>query len=140
MKRNGLFGCGVAGAVLALVVVGGCVERTARIETDPPGAIVTVNDEEVGVSPVEFSFTWYGDYDLIIRKPGYETLKTHHRFERPWYQWPPIDFVAEVLVPTTIRDEHVLPVYQLAPAEKPTIADVVERATRLRQHAVYQRP
>ena len=116
----------------------GCVERTARIRTDPPGALVTVNDEEVGVSPVRFSFLWYGDYDLIIRKPGYQTLKTHYRLDPPWYQWPPFDLVAETLVPTMIQDEHELPTFKLEQAETPTVEDVAGRATELRERALYE--
>ena len=121
---------------LLLTLISGCVERRMKIQTDPPGAIVVVNDEEVGVSPVAFSFLWYGDYDIILRKPGYQTLHTHYRVNAPWYQWPPIDIAAEVLVPVQIRDEHVLPTFVLDPAEPPLVADVVERAVELRNRAL----
>lgn len=126
-------------AVMGLTVLAaGCVERTARIETDPPGALVTVNDEEVGVSPVKFSFLWYGDYDIILRKPGYETLKTHHQINAPWYQYPPFDIFAECVVPAMIRDEHVLPTFVLEPAEEPAVADIVSRAVELQGRALYE--
>jgi len=125
--------------VLILVAgVGGCVERTARIQTDPPGALVVVNDEEVGVSPVTFHFLWYGDYDIILRKAGYKTLKTHYRLAPPWYQYPPFDLVAETLVPTMIRDQHVLPTFVLEPADEPATAEVVQRAVELRERALFQ--
>jgi len=122
-------------AVLLVAGPIGCVERTARIQTQPPGALVIVNDEEVGVSPVRFSFLWYGDYDIMLRKPGYKTLKTHHRIEAPWYQWPPIDLVAETLIPTTIRDEHVLPTFELEPLGPPTVSEIVAQAVELRDRA-----
>jgi hypothetical protein len=121
---------------LLLVALGGCVERVMKIETDPQGALITVNDEEVGVSPVKFSFLWYGDYDIIARKSGYRTLKTHYRVNPPWYQYPPIDLVAETLLPVTIRDEHVVPVLQLEPAEAPTVEEVIRRAGELRRQAL----
>jgi hypothetical protein len=126
---------------MLVIVAGGlagCVERTARIETDPPGALVTVNDEEVGVSPVRFSFQWYGDYDIIIRKQGYETLKTSYRIDAPWYQWPPFDIVAEAMVPAKIHDAHQLPTFVLKPAEPRLAAEVVEEAEGLRQRALFQ--
>lgn len=126
-----------AALAIVLMALGGCVERTARIQTQPPGALVIVNDEEVGVSPVKFSFLWYGDYDIILRKPGYQTLKTHQRIDAPWYEWPPLDLVAETMVPTTIRDEHVLPAYKLEPTSQPAVSDVVERAVELRDQALY---
>ncbi len=116
----------------------GCVERTVRIETRPPGAHVIVNDEEVGISPVRFSFLWYGDYDLILRKPGFKTLKTHYRIDPPWYQYPPFDLVSETLVPVVIRDEHTLPVFELEPAGEPVVNEVVNRALELRDRALYE--
>ncbi len=123
-------------AALLLLLATGCVERTVRIETRPPGALVLVNDEEVGVSPVKFNFLWYGDYDIIIRKSGYKTLKTHCRLKAPWYQYPPFDLVAETMIATTIHDDHVLPVYDLEPAETPLVRDVVTRAVDLRTQAL----
>jgi hypothetical protein len=127
-----------AALVISLVALGGCVERTMKIDSDPQGARVFVNDEEVGVTPAKFSFLWYGDYDLILRKDGYETLKTHYRIDAPWYQYPPIDLVAECLIPTTIKDEHVLPTYRLKPASLPPVHEAVERAVQLRERALQE--
>jgi len=126
--------------IVGLLPAGGCVERTMRIQTDPPGALATVNDEEVGVTPVRFSFLWYGDYELILRKPGYKTLRTRYRVDPPWYQWPPFDLVAEALIPQMIRDEHVLPTFTLEPAEPPTVADLVKRAGELRERTLTEQP
>lgn len=128
------------GLVLVAVGAPGCVERNMRISSDPGGARVFVNDEEVGVTPTKVSFLWYGDYDIVLRKEGYETLKTRHRVVAPWYQWPVIDLVAECLVPVTIRDEHVLPEYKLAKTEAPAAGEIIERAEQLRDRALYERP
>ncbi len=119
------------------VLAGGCVERIAKIRTDPAGATVVINDEEVGVSPTRFAFTWYGDYDIILRKPGYRTLKTSFRVDPPWYQYPPIDVFAETLVPTTIRDEHELPVFTLEPDTPPTVEELVGRAVEIRENTLF---
>jgi len=116
----------------------GCVERIARIQTDPPGAFVVVNDEEAGISPVRFSFLWYGDYDIMARKPGYQTLKTHYQINAPWYQYPPIDLVVETLIPNMIRDERVLPTLVLEPIEPPATEDLVGRAVKLREEALFK--
>ena len=59
--------CGVAFATLPA----GCVRRTLMVRTEPEGARVFLNDYEVGTSPVSVDFTWYGDYDVIVRKDGY---------------------------------------------------------------------
>ena len=135
-SKRGLF-CGLC-LVVCVLVAGGCVERTVRVTTQPPGAVVIINDEEVGVSPTSFSFLWYGDYDIMLRKPGYQTLKTHYRVDPPWYQYPPFDVVAETLVATTIRDEHVLPTFELQPVDETPVGDVVQRAVELRERALFQ--
>lgn len=140
MRMSGRPSVAVLAAIGGLTLVAGCVERTAKVRTNPPGAIVVMNDEEVGVSPVKFNFLWYGDYDIMIRKPGYETLKTHHRIDAPWWQYPPFDIVAETLIPTTIRDEHELPVYELTPLASPAADELVERAQELRERAYYEGP
>lgn len=109
-----------------------------KISTDPAGALVVVNDEEVGPSPVKVAFTWYGDYDLVFRKSGYETLKTNHRLDPPWWQLPPIDLVAESLLPGLIRDERNLPTFTLKPTVPPSTEDVVKRATELRDRTLFE--
>ncbi len=130
------FTCLIATAALTLLACG-CVERTLKIRTNPAGAQVIVNDEEVGLSPAKFSFIWYGDYDIIIRKPGYKTLKTNFRVDAPWYQIPPIDLIAETLVPAVIRDERELPLLTLEPADTTTVESVLERASELRERALF---
>ncbi len=126
--------CG--GLCLLSLSLTACVERNVKIETDPPGAIVVVNDEEVGVSPVKFSFLWYGDYDLILRKSGHETVKTHFRVKAPWYQYPPFDLITETLIIGTITDAHVLPPFVLPEAERPAIDVLVDRASAMRTDAL----
>src|SRR5690242_17372660 len=74
---------------------GGCVERTLTVKTEPPGAVVSLNGVEVGRSPVQRDFTWYGVYDVALRKEGYEFKRTRGKVIAPWWQWPPIDFFAE---------------------------------------------
>jgi hypothetical protein len=123
-------------AVGFVVVAAGCMRRTITITTDPQGASVVLNDEQVGTSPVTVPFTWYGDYDVIIRKEGYETLSTHAVIERPWYQYPPIDLVAEAFIPTTIEDRHALH-YDLAPSEPIDRAALLDRAEEMRDEALF---
>ena len=87
-------------------VSGGCVERQLTIKTVPTGGVVSLNDEEIGEAPVTVAFEWYGDYNVRVSKAGYETLKTHRKLDRPWYDLFPFDFFADVLWPGTIRDHY----------------------------------
>ncbi len=115
----------------------GCVRRTLTINTEPAGALVYLNDEAVGRSPVTTDFTWYGDYDVIVRQPGYQTLKTHMLVQRPWYQIPPIDFFFEVFWPGHIHDTRSYD-FTLTPYVQPTPDELIERAQSVRDRALYE--
>jgi len=67
--------------LLLMLGLGGCVERYISITTKPAGAIVWLNDEEVGATPVTVPFTWYGEYEVVVRQAGYKTLKTSRQAE-----------------------------------------------------------
>jgi hypothetical protein len=104
MKKRILRGLVITSSVT--MVLAGCVERRLTINTEPQGAIVVLNDEEIGPSPVTVSFEWYGDYSVTIRKEGFETLKTHRRLEAPWYDAFPFDFFAQLVVPDRTVDSY----------------------------------
>ncbi len=121
--------------ILVLLSIPGCVRRTLTINTAPAGALVYLNDEEVGHSPVTTDFLWYGDYDVVIRKEAHQTLCTHAKIKAPWYQIPPFDFFVEVLYPGTIHDVRFLS-FTLEPEQLPGCEEVVERAEELRGTAL----
>jgi hypothetical protein len=112
----------------------GCVRRSLTISTEPPGALVFLNDQEIGHSKVSTDFLWYGDYDVTIRKKGYATLATHWNIEPPWYQIIPLDFFAEVLWPGHLHDQHVRH-FKLEPATTPTQEELINRAAEARKRA-----
>jgi hypothetical protein len=113
----------------------GCVRRTIRITTEPPHALVFLNDREIGRSEVTTDFTFYGDYDVVIRKEGYETLKTHLDVKAPWYQLIPFDFFAEVLWPGHIHDAHHGH-FVLTEATPSSPEELIERANETRDRAI----
>ena len=128
----------LAPALALLVIVPGCVRRTLSISTEPPGALVFLNDQEVGRSTVTTDFLWYGDYDVIIRKKGYQTLQTHWEIKPPWYQRIPIDFFAEVLWPGRIHDRHERN-FVLETAVPPTQEELISRAVETQKRALERR-
>jgi hypothetical protein len=123
--------------LLPATLSAGCVRRTMTFNTDPQGAIVHLNDAEIGRTPVTVDFTWYGDYDIIYRLDGYTTLVTHHRVTAPWYELFPLDFFSEVLVPWEIHDRHKIPVAVLHPEPPPDVSALVQRADEMRDRTVY---
>ena len=87
---------------LSLVVVAGlalpgCLERRLSITSEPPGALVWVNDVELGRTPVEADFTFYGEYDVRISLEGYEPIHKQMTAPQPIQEYPPFDLVAGAL-------------------------------------------
>ncbi|MFA6134480.1 MAG: PEGA domain-containing protein [Phycisphaerae bacterium] len=123
-----LTGLALAGLMLA---ASGCLERQMTITSDPPGAMVVVSDVEKGRTPVTFPFTWYGDYDIIVRLEGHQTLKTHANINAPAYAIPPFDLLSE-LAPWTYRDRRYLD-FKLNKAVAPTNEQLIERAREFRE-------
>ena len=117
--------------LLLLVSTGGCVgvRRELTVESEPAGALVYINDEEVGRTPLTKDFLYYGTIDLKLRKEGYETLEDHPRVWAPFWQIPPLDLITEAM---SLTDRHRLS-YEM----KPKIADpdpdeLVKRGVALR--------
>ncbi len=118
-------------AALAAAVSAGCVQRRMTIRSNPPGALVYVDDYQVGTTPVSHDFVYYGTRKIRLVKDGFETLTVRQPFPVPWYEYFPLDFVSENLVPWEIRDERVVDLaMQPAAALPPEL--VVARAEQAR--------
>ncbi len=119
----------------AAAALPGCLQRTLTITSTPPGALVWVNDVEVGVTPLDIDFTFYGGYDVQLRREGYEPVFEHKKINAPLREAPVIDLAAEA-IPVKF-DNHVVWHFDLTPAaERVDLAaaerDVIARANDLR--------
>lgn len=104
----------VVTSVLWICVVSGCVERRLTVNSEPDGALAYLNNQEIGRTPVTRDFTWYGNFDVQLRKEEYQTRKTSKHVTAPWWQWPPFDLVAE-LIPLRLHDDRTIS-FTLKPA------------------------
>jgi len=118
-------------SLLVLTVLAGCVERELTINTTPQGALVALNDEEIGVSPVTVNFKWYGDYCVRISKEGYETLNTNRELKGPWYDYFPFDFFAQIVNPNRIVDSYEW-MFELSPRRQISPEELIQNARELR--------
>src|SRR5438874_9046117 len=91
-------------AVLTVLAAVGCVDRRFVIESNVPNAQVYIDNKSIGSAPAHAAFAYYGHYTAMIVHPGYETLVKRVHVAAPWYAYPPIDFLAEVVWPFHIRD------------------------------------
>lgn len=112
----------------------GCVQRRMTIQSNPPGALVYVDDYEIGNTPVSTDFVYYGTRKIRLVKDGYETLTVRQPFPMPWYQIFPLDFVTENIWPAEIRDERHVNLTML-PATATPPEQVVARAEQSRAAA-----
>jgi len=116
------------------VAASGCVQRRLLIRSDPPGAVVYVDDYEVGTTPASTSFTYYGTRKIRLVKDGCETLTVMQSIPPPWYQIPPLDFITENFVPGKIRDRQQL-YYRLEPQRVVPTEQLLREAEELRGRA-----
>jgi hypothetical protein len=91
---------------MILTLLTGCVERTLILRSDPPGATVVVNGDEVGVAPAKLHFESYGAFEVVMSAPHYRRLHAVVPVKPPWYENIPFDLFAEAVWPWTVRDEH----------------------------------
>jgi hypothetical protein len=119
---------------LASLVLAGCVERELTINTVPTGAVVTLNDEEIGQSPVSTNFQWYGDYNVRVSKAGYETLVTHRNLKSPIYDYFPFDFFATIW-PGKIKSKYQWS-FELEPYKAPSRKELLDAAEELKNRAI----
>jgi hypothetical protein len=118
------------------VVLGGCVERRIEITSEPPGALVWLNDQQIGRTPTEAEFLYHGVFDVRLEADGYEPLVTSSEASPPLFDRPPIDLFSE-LIPRRFENVHQWH-FVLEPSLESTLsreeleAGLLERASAMR--------
>ncbi len=119
------------GMLLMAGLCAGCVERRFIINSEPQGALVYVNGQYLGATPVDYYYTYYGKYEFRLVKAGFEPLTVLQVVPPPWYEWPGVDFISENLVALKLRDVRNF-CYTLQPSQQVRPDDLLNRATELR--------
>jgi hypothetical protein len=120
--------------VLGVLVLtpGGCVRRRLNVHSNPPGALVYVDNQQIGTTPCSVDFTYYGTREIRLVKPGFETLTVNQPIPTPWYEIQPLDFFIENLAMSKIRDNRTVS-FNLAPQLIVPNEQLLDRANQLRQ-------
>lgn len=100
------------------------------ITTEPSGALLWLNDREVGRTPVEVDFDYYGTYDVRLEQDGYEPMMTSGKADAPWWDTVVLDLFAEA-VPGTLTS-RVEWHYVMQPVDEDR-ERLIDRAHRLRE-------
>jgi hypothetical protein len=96
--------------VVAIASSTGCVRKRMTVRTNPAGAMVYIDKQPIGLTPVSTNFTYYGTRNIEIVRDGYRTERFLRKFSPPWYEIPPLDFFSESLWPFEKRDERIVDV------------------------------
>lgn len=118
-------------ALVTIASTTGCVERRFTVYTDPPGALVYVNGNYLGMTPVDGYITYYGKQQFTLIKKGYETLDVVQPYPPVWWDIPGIDFITENIWPTKLRDVRHFK-FVMRPLQSIPPDDVRSRAEELR--------
>ena len=113
----------------AITTIGGCVRRTIEITSEPEGALVWLNDREVGRTPCSIDFTYYGRYDVRLRRDGFEPISGFGDADEPAWDFVGADLVAEI-IPAKFNS-RVKWHFTMIPTDSDEAA-VLERAKNLR--------
>lgn len=122
--------------LLTMLMLTGCVHRRLTIHSNPSGALVRIDGEDVGYTPASVDYTWYGTREVQLLKDGYETQTHLIDVSPPWYQRFPLDFISDNFLGTHIRDHRRFDL-QMQPRLPDNADDVVERGRSLRSEATH---
>ena len=100
--------CHAAALCLALAPLASCagVHRILSVESDPPGAIVRLDERIIGRTPLEHEFDHYGTVRLTMYREGFRTESVRVELKAPWYGRFPLDLVTDFLWPFAWTDRH----------------------------------
>jgi hypothetical protein len=118
--------------VLAGLAAAGCVDRRFVIESNVPNAQVYIDNKPIGAAPAHAPFDYYGHYNITLVHPGFQPVTQRVHVTAPWYSYPPLDFLAEVLWPFRIEDVRRY-YFEMTPAPQTRTDDLIGAADNLRQ-------
>ena len=117
--------------ILVTLSLGGCVRRVMQIQSEPEGALVSVDRTVVGHTPVAVPFTYYGTREIRLEKDGYEPLTAKQRVVPPWYELPPFGFFSNHFAFHEIRDTRSFN-FQMRPKTITDERQLLDRANQMR--------
>ncbi|TWT99584.1 PEGA domain protein [Botrimarina colliarenosi] len=118
--------------LLTVLTASGCVRRRLTVRSNPPGAVVHVDNQRIGSTPCSVDYVYYGTREIRLSMPGFETLTVNQPLPPPWYELPGIDFVSENLVPARLEDARTVS-FNLQRARLEPAEQIIARGEDLRR-------
>ncbi len=101
--------------IIALITLAssGCVRSSLTIKSNPTGALLFIDGQLLGETPVTIDFDHYGHHEILLRLPTSVTSELKYAPKRevievspPWYLLFPFDFFVDFFYPVPIHDHH----------------------------------
>ncbi|MBI4834509.1 MAG: PEGA domain-containing protein [Planctomycetes bacterium] len=115
-----------------LVIFAGCANRQITIRSQPEGAKLIVDSQEIGVTPHTFPFTYYGTRQVILQKDGYETQTNLAPVSPPFIHIFPFDLFM-FLIPYPIENHYVFS-YILSPKKEIDVDEILKHGEELKAY------
>jgi len=115
--------------LFAMVLCSGCVTRLITIKSHPQAALVYLNDQEIGRTPLTVQFDHYGVYDVRVEAEGYKSLWTQKKAKSPLWDLPGPDLIAETIPG---MKSHIEWYFALELYPKPNDEALLERSSQMR--------
>ena len=140
LRRWRSAGCGV----LILASLSACEsKRILRVTSQPSGALVRLDEDVIGTTPLEYEFEHFGHRRVSLYRMGYQSYSEPIHLEAPWYARFPVDVVTEVLIPLGLdytKERHVILELELGEEEPESLSSFVDRAEAIRNALPGQAP
>jgi len=121
-------------AVLLLLIPISCVERELFIRSTPPGALVNIDGQDRGRTPLIMPFEYYGTRRIEIRLRDHQVEQALIEVYPPWFQVTPMDLFFDLLWPCTLEDNHTFSfdLERFKPVDEKDKSAILQRAEPLR--------
>ncbi|HPF15411.1 MAG TPA: PEGA domain-containing protein, partial [Planctomycetota bacterium] len=106
------------------------------VTSEPSGALVRLDEDVIGTTPLAYEFENFGRRRLSLYLPGYQTYSEPLHLKTPWHATFPIDVITEVLLPLGLRYKKEVNVVLLPDDGErvlETLGSFVKRAEALRE-------
>lgn len=111
----------------------GCVQRRLQIRSQPEGALVSVDRQPVGATPVSVPYTYSGTREIQLEKDGFKTVRVDQNIRPAWFDLFPVSLVTNNFAFREFRDDRVFD-FALEPKEAVSESVLYERANDMRQN------
>ncbi len=116
---------------LLLPILSGCVQRRLQIRSQPEGALVSIDRQPVGATPLAVPYTYSGTREFQLEKDGYKTIRVDQNVRPAWFDRFPVSLFSNNFAFRELRDDRVFD-FELEPKTPVNENVLFERANDLR--------